>query len=157
MAALRSALVLALVVLAASVWPAEAQPVAVVAHRDVPASNLSLRQLRSIFMGTKSRWPDGALVQVIVRTPGTREREVMLDRLVRMNEGRFRQYWLGLVARGDASRGQLKTGTSASATWRLLQQLPGSITLMAVPDVPSGAHVVRVDGRKPGEHGYALR
>lgn len=135
---------------------AAAQPVAVVAHPDVPVDDLDFGELRSLFLGDRKEWPNRLPVHLLVRTPGAYERKVMLERVVRMSEPRFRQYWSGRVSRGEVGRGQLKSSPSTATSWRLVRALPGAITLMAAPDVPPGARVVRLDGRKPWERGYPL-
>src|SRR5437899_11589183 len=59
---------------------AQTGDVAVVVNPENPASNL-IPELRKLFAGEKRSWAGGLSVKLIVRAPGTHEREVLLKLL----------------------------------------------------------------------------
>ena len=54
---------------------AQTGDVAVVVNPENPASNLTIPELRKLFAGEKRSWAGGLSVKLIVRGPGTHERE----------------------------------------------------------------------------------
>lgn len=134
----------------------EAQPVAVVVHPDVRASDVSFAELRRIFRGDQQFWGGRQRVALVVRAGNARERRVLLDRVYGMSERRFRQYWVGKVFRSEVASGP-RVATSAAMSLSLVRALPGAIALVAASEVPAGTRVLRIDGRLPGDRGYALQ
>ena len=85
-----------------------------------------------------------------------REREVVLKKIYRMNEGQFRQYWIAKVFRADTVSGPKIVYSNAMAT-QLVAAIPGSVAFVAASQVPAGAKVLKIDGLLPGQDEYALR
>ena len=81
---------------------AQTGDVAVVVNPENPASNLTIPELRKLFAGEKRSWAGGLSVQLIVRAPGTHEREVLL-KLLGVSESEYKQYWASRVMRGELS------------------------------------------------------
>lgn len=151
------ALGLLLALLAGAVGAAAAaQPVAVVVHPDVPADDLSFAELRRLFRGDQQFWGGSQRVALVVRSGDVHERRVLLEEVYAMSERRFRQYWVGKVFRSEVASGP-RVATSAAMALSLVRSLPGAIALVAAADVPAGARVLRIDGRLPGDRGYALQ
>ena len=139
--------------------PAAAQTtsdVAIVAHRDVPATDLSLADLRKIFIGDRQYWTPGLRITLLVRAPVARERDVVLKTIYQMTEAQFRQYWIGKVFRAEASSGPKIVYSNEMAT-ELVANIPGSIAFVDAAQAPRNAKVLRITGLLPGERGYPLR
>ena len=81
---------------------AQTGDVAVVVNPQNPASNLTIPELRKLFAGEKRSWAGGLSVKLIVRAPGTHEREVLL-KLLGVSESEYKQYWASRVMRGELS------------------------------------------------------
>jgi ABC-type phosphate transport system substrate-binding protein len=77
----------------------EREGVAIVVHPDVPITELSLDQLRRVFMADQQFWPDGSRITLLVRAPAAYERDVVLNVIYRMTEDEFRKYWVGKMFR----------------------------------------------------------
>src|SRR2546430_16173812 len=80
---------------------AQTGDVAVVVNPQNPASNLTIPELRKLFAGEKRSWAGGLSVKLIVRAPGTHEREVLL-KLLGVSESDYKQFWVSRVLRGEA-------------------------------------------------------
>ena len=157
--ALRGPIALSLLILVmgmASEATAQRGPVAIIAHPGVTADDLSFAQLRNVFLGEQQFWGNGQRITLLVRAPDAYERDLILEEVYEMNERRFRQYWIGKIFRSEVVSGP-KVVYSAEMAHQLAQALPGAITFMRSAEVPAGAHILRIDGKLPGDVGYALQ
>lgn len=134
---------------------AQSGTVAVVVGDRNPTTNLRTSELRKIFAGEKRTWSNGIAIKIFVRGPGTRERDALLD-LLKMTEREYRQYWVAQVFRGEAQSEPIMLPSNGMQREAVLAY-PGAVELVNMEDVKSGMKVVKVDGRVPGEIGYALR
>ena len=139
--------------------PAAAQStsdVAIVVHRDVPAEDLSLADLRKIFVGDRQYWTPGLRVTILARAPVARERDVVLKTIYQMTEAQFRQHWIAKVFRAEAASGPKIVYSNEMAT-ELVANIPGSIAFVDAAQAPKNLKVLRINGLLPGEKGYPLR
>ena len=131
------------------------QDVAVIVNPKNNVDNLSMAELAKIFRGERQYWRTDLPVLLLLRTPGSYEREVALRSIFRMTESQYKQYWISRIMRAEAtappaelySSGMTKEGVSA---------ISGSIACINASDVKPGVKVVRINGRLPGEAGYPL-
>jgi len=130
--------------------------VAVVVQPDTPVSNLSLAEVRKIFLGDRQYWTANTPVVLLIRAPVARERDVVLKIIYQMSESQFKQYWIAKIFRAESVTAP-KVVYSNDMANDLVAALPGAIAFIDSRDVRSGTKVVRVDGRLPGEAGYPLR
>lgn len=150
-----------LALLAGSMPPAAAQSragqgVAIVVHPGVPVNDLTLDQLRRIFMAEQQFWPDGSRITLLVRAPEAYERDVVLNIIYRMSENEFRKYWVGKMFRAEVPAGP-KIVYSSEMAGELVTAVPGAIAFVPAGSVASTARVVRIDGGRPGQPGYPLQ
>jgi ABC-type phosphate transport system substrate-binding protein len=130
--------------------------VAVVVQPDTPVSNLSLAEVRKIFLGDRQYWTANTPVVLLIRAPVARERDVVLKVIYQMSESQFKQYWIAKIFRAESVSAP-KVVYSNDMASELVTALPGAIAFIDSRDVRPGTKVVRVDGRLPGEPGYSLR
>lgn len=130
--------------------------IAVVVQPDTPVSNLSLAEVRKIFLGDRQYWTANTPVVLLIRAPVARERDVVLKVIYQMSESQFKQYWIAKIFRAESVSAP-KVVYSNDMANELVAALPGAIAFVEARDVRSGTKVVRVDGRLPGEAGYPLR
>lgn len=133
--------------------PPEAD-IAVVVNQDNPVEKLSYSDLRKLFAGERRTWPRGVVVRLVVRPPGTRERDALL-RLLQMNEIDYEQYWTAKIYRGEAQFPPVVL-SSVGMTREAIVTYPGAIALIAANDVKPDMKVLKIDSRLPGESGYPL-
>ena len=134
----------------------ESRPVAIVVHPDTDISDLSLDELREIFLADQLYWPDNSRIVLLVRAPAAYERSFVLDRIYRMSEADFRSYWIKKMFRAEISSGP-RVVFSNNMAIGLVTAIPGSIAFMLASDVTPDVKVVRIDGKLPSEDGYPLR
>jgi hypothetical protein len=130
--------------------------IAVVVRRDTPAEDLSLSEMRKLLLGERQFWNFSLRVTLLIRSPGSRERDVVLRVLYQMSDAQFRQYWISKIFRAEAVSGP-RTVYSNELAIDLLNALPGSIAFLEASEVPKGLKIVKIDGKSPGEKGYPLR
>jgi len=141
--------------LAASQAPVS-NAIAIVVHKDLPVDDLSLDDLRSIFLADQQFWPDRTRITLLVRAAQSEERTLILDRIYEMSEAQFRQYWIAKMFRAEVPRGP-KIVLSAGMALDLVVAIPGSISFTRADTVTDSVKVVRVDGLLPGDPGYPLK
>jgi len=131
-------------------------PVAIVVHKDTDIENLSLSELRSIFLANQQFWPDRTRIILLVRAPKSEERDFVLNTIYEMDEAQFRQYWIAKMFRAEVPRGP-KVVFSTGMMLELVIAIPGSISFVGIDEVTDDVKVVKVDGMLPTDAGYPLR
>jgi len=148
---------LATLALAVFVTPAAAQnSVAIVVRPDVPATDLTVRELRALLLGNRQFWNSSLRVTLLAQAPGAHEREVMLKTVYLMSEAQFQQYWIAKVFRADATSGP-RTVYSNDMVAELAISIPGAIGFVDSSQIPPGLKVLKINGLLPGDKGYPLR
>jgi len=131
-------------------------PIAIVVHKDLPIENLSLEELRSIFLADRQFWGNRNRITLLVRAPQSDERTFVLERIYQMSEAQFRQYWIAKMFRAEVPRGP-KIVLSTGMTLDLVVAIPGSISFTRADAVTNDVKVIRVDGLLPSDEGYPLK
>jgi hypothetical protein len=127
-----------------------------VVNAQSPITDLSFAELRKIFMGDQQFWADRSKVTLLVRAPTARERAIVLDKIYKMDEDEFRQYWIGKMFRAEVAGGP-KIVYSTEMALNLIAAIKGSITFVPASAVTSDVKVLRIDGKLPSDAGYALK
>jgi hypothetical protein len=130
--------------------------VAIVVHPDTPVNNLTLAEVRKVFLGERQYWNANIPVVLLIRAPVARERDVVLKTIYQMSESQFKQYWIAKIFRAESATAP-KVVYSNDMANELATAIPGAIAFIDVREVRPGTKVIRVDGRLPGEPGYPLR
>jgi hypothetical protein len=125
--------------------------IAVVVNLRNTTKSISMTELRNIFLGTQQFWKDGTQVVPVVHAPSSRERDVLLRRVVHMSEAQFQQYW------NKKHSGRPMVVVSNGMQMEIVSKEAGGIALVAPRDVRSGVNVLRVDGHLPGSAAYPLK
>jgi len=134
---------------------AQDNDVAVVVNPENAASNLTIAELRKIFAGEKRSWASAVPVKLVVRGPGSHERETLL-KLLDMTESEYKHYWAAQVFRGEAQSEPIVV-PSIGMQREAITLYPGGITLIEAQSVKPGMKVIKVNGQTPGEPGYPLQ
>ena len=133
-----------------------ATPIAIVVHKDMGVDNLSLSELRSVFLADQQFWPDRTRITLLVRAPESDERDFVLNKIYRMSEAEFRQYWIAKMFRAEVPRGP-KIVFSSETALDLVVAIPGSISFIRANEVSGDVKVVRIDGKLPTDPDYPLK
>jgi ABC-type phosphate transport system substrate-binding protein len=135
---------------------ARAEAMAVIVHPSTPIDNLTFAEMRRVFLGERQYWNANLPVVLIVRAPVAPERQVVLDRIYRMTESQFKQYWIARIFRAETVSTP-KVVYSNETINELVLAIPGAISLVRADAIVPGVKVVRIDGALPGEGNYPLR
>lgn len=135
---------------------ADGTAIAIVVHQDTPVDNLSMEELRSIFLADQQFWNDRTRISLLVRAPQSDERDFVLNRIYQMSEAQFRQYWIAKMFRAEIPRGP-KIVFSTDMTLDLVVVIPGSISFIRASEAGNAVKIVRIDGLLPSDDGYPLK
>ena len=130
--------------------------IAIVVHKDTDVDNLSLGELRNIFLANQQFWSNRKRIVLLVRAPKSEERDLVLDTIYQMDEAQYRQYWIAKMFRAEVPRGP-KIVFSTDMMLELVIAIPGSISFVSANEVTDDVRVVRVDGMLPSDPGYPLK
>lgn len=131
------------------------QDVAVIVNPKNTVDNLTMAELAKIFRGERQYWRSNLPVLVLLRSPGSYEREVALRSIFRMTESQYKQYWISRIMRAEATSPPAEL-YSSGMTKEGVSSIPGSIACVSASGVKAGVKVVRINGHLPGEAGYPL-
>ena len=126
--------------------------VAVVVNADTPVTDLSLAEVRKVFLGERQYWNSKLPVVLLIRAPVARERDVVLRVIYQMSEAQFKQYWVAKIFRAEITAPP-KIVYSSDMQYELVSAMPGAIAFVDARNVHTGVKVVRVDGLLPGDKG----
>lgn len=131
-------------------------PVAVIVHEQVPVGDLSLSELRRIFLGERQLWSRELRITLLLPPRGTPERQVLLSKIYqRRNEVQVQHYWINRLFGEEVQAGPKMTGSNEMSA-SLVREIPGAIALVSANRIPQGVKVLSIDGKKPGQAGYPL-
>ena len=131
---------------------------AVVGNPGLPVANLSMHEVRRLFLGQTRYWKGNLPVVLVVPPTGTHERYVLLHDVYRMNEAQYKQYWIGRILRGEAITAP-KTADSRAVAQKLVARLAGCVTVLSTNQTTTSKNIklLKVDGKSPGDKQYPLR
>ena len=132
------------------------QSLAIVVNRANPVDNLSFSELRKIFLGRRSHWPNGRRIAVAMLDYGQPERETVLERIYQMDENAYRNYFLRGVFRGEVFVSP-KTLASSTIVRKFIFNAPGGIGYLRANDLDDTVKVLRIDGHLPLDKDYILQ
>ena len=130
------------------------ESLAIIVHKSNPVSNLSLDELRRVFMSEQGYWPQRSRVAVVMREQGQPERSAVLRSVFRMTEREYARFVLQAEFT-EKSFGP-KVVSSSMGMLRFVHYVTGGIGYVRAGDVDDSVKVLRIDGAAPGEPGYKL-
>lgn len=131
-------------------------PIAVIVHEQVPVDDLSLAELRQIFLGERQSWSRELSITLLLPPRGTPERKVLLAKIYQQrSEVQVQHYWINRLFGDEVQTGPKITGSNEMSA-SLVRVIPGAIALVPANRIPQGVKVLRIDGKKPGQAGYPL-
>jgi ABC-type phosphate transport system substrate-binding protein len=141
---------------AAGIQPPDGEALAIIVHRSNPVNNLTMRELRRIFMLDTQTWPSGRKITVVLREPGQPERAAAIRVICGMSEADYDRHVLFQTFRGQIGRGP-RSIRSAAAMLRFVFNAPGAIGYVRANETDDSTKVLRVDGALPSDPEYPLR
>ena len=135
--------------------PANDQNLAIIVNQTNPVDNFSLAELRKIFLGERSHWPNGRRITLVMMDPAQPERKVILREVYGMNEKDLSQHFIQGVFTGAVFVSP-KTLATPSDVLKFVFNVPGAIGYLRASDVDTSVKVLRVDGHLPDDKDYRL-
>lgn len=135
--------------------PAAEPSVAIVVNQSNPVENLPMPELRKIFLGERSHWPNGRRITLVMMDPAQPERKAILREIYGMNEKDLNQHFVQGVFTGAISASP-KTMATPSEVLKFVFNVPGAIGYLRAEEVDRSVKIVRVDGRLPEDKEYTL-
>jgi ABC-type phosphate transport system substrate-binding protein len=129
---------------------------AIVVNRQNPTSNLSLAQLRTLFLGERKWWSKRHRVVLSAMQRGTPERASVLRIVYKMDERDLNNYFLYQVFKGEGPFAPVILRTPADVR-KFVGTTPGAVGYLRASDVDDSVKVVRVNGLLPDDDGYPMR
>lgn len=130
--------------------------IAIIVHPDVGQESISTQDLEQILVGNKRFWDGGKSITILIQAPVSRERDIVIGKLMKMSESQYRQFWISKVFRTEVASGP-KVVLSNEMAASLIGRIPGAMAFARDDEIPKGVKVLKVDGLYPGEDGYPLQ
>jgi ABC-type phosphate transport system substrate-binding protein len=134
----------------------DSRNLAIIVNTANPVDNLSMAELRKVFLGERSHWPNGRRITLVMMDTGQPERTTLLREVCQMNESDFNKHFLHGLFTGEVFVSP-KTLSSPVGVRKFVFNVPGAIGYVRVSDVDSTVKVLRVDGLRPEDKDYGLR
>jgi phosphate transport system substrate-binding protein len=132
------------------------EDLAIVVNRSNAVSDVTLWQLRDIFLGEKKWWSCKRRVVPVAMARGAEERQVMQRVVYGMNDADLDKYFFFKFYGGELMTSRA-TAASAKDVRTFVANKPGAIGYVRMSDLDNSLKVVRVNGLLPGDDGYPLR
>jgi ABC-type phosphate transport system substrate-binding protein len=124
-----------------------------------PVDNLTISDLKKLFLGDRSRWETGKAVAPVMVVAGAPERTAFLKIVCGMNDADFGKYFLQAAFTGKSATPPKEVG-SASSVKSFVAASPGAIGFVKASDfspADSNVKAVKVDAMAASDTGYKLK
>ena len=149
-----------LVALGAAIPEAAGQPFAVMVHRSNPVYSLSWNDLRAIFSGGATRWPNQEKAVLAHREPGSPSNRFLMDRLLKTSWQDYKRSLQSLEFMGQEPA-VFRVLNSDALACKFVFNVPGAVAVIeaasaAAPECRE-LRILKIDGYSPGQEGYRLK
>jgi ABC-type phosphate transport system substrate-binding protein len=140
---------------------AAGDPIVVIVNGSNPVDNLSVSDLKKLFLSDRSKWDTGKSVAPVMLTAGAPERTAFLKIVCGMSESDFSKHFLQAAFTGKSATPP-KEVTSTQSVKANVTGSPGAIGFLKAGDFhgdgsDGGVKSVKVDGMTASDAGYKLR
>ena len=129
---------------------------AVIVNQSNPIEDLSLKELKAVFLGERSHWPNGRRITLVMMDPGVAERKAVLRDVCHMSETEFSRHFLQGLFTGEVFVSP-KTLSTPVGVRKFVFNVPGAIGYVKASDLDSTVKVIHVNGRGIDDPEYPLR
>ncbi|MGI9077408.1 MAG: hypothetical protein ACR2G6_08770 [Gemmatimonadaceae bacterium] len=131
---------------------------AVVANASVPVSEMTIDDLRNVFLFRKKFWSGGKRVVLLLPASGLDARSFILADIYRLNDAGLKRLILERLFQGEIDAAPRAVDSYQDAL-SFLAATRGMLSIVRADAVPPGqtaVKVIRINGKLPGEAGYPL-
>jgi ABC-type phosphate transport system substrate-binding protein len=132
------------------------EALAIIVNQSNPMDNCSFEELRKIFLGEKSHWPNGRRIAIVMLDPQQPERKLVLREIYGMTEKNLNNHFIQGVFTGSVLASP-KTLASTAEVRKFVFNVPGAIGYVRNTDLDSSVKALRIDGRLPDDKEYRLK
>jgi ABC-type phosphate transport system substrate-binding protein len=129
--------------------------VAIVVNKANKADSISAKELKQIFAGEKTRWPDGGKIQTLAPSAAAPEHKTAVRFLFGMTEPDYQKYCIHAAFVGEPQKVPRDSGEPAKVM-ALVSVIPGAVGFVRAGLVTPAVKVLKVDGMGPGDPGYPI-
>jgi ABC-type phosphate transport system substrate-binding protein len=129
---------------------------AIIVNTANPVDDLSLSELRKVFLGERGHWPNGRRITLVMMEAGQPERKALIREVCQMKEDDFSRHFLHGVFTGELFVSP-KTLASPMGVRKFVFNVPGAIGYVRASDLDASVKAIRVDGHLPTDREYSLR
>ena len=134
---------------------ADPDALAIIVHQSNPTSDLTLSELRRIFMLEKQAWSHGRRITLVLRAHGQPDRDEPIRLICGLSPVDYDRHVLFQTFRGSVGQGP-RSIESAYAMQRFVFNAPGAIGYVWADEWDRSTKILRIDGALPGDPKYAL-
>lgn len=129
-------------------------PLALVVAKNSPVSEMSLHEVKRLYLGDAISGPNGKKLIPLTQAPASPDRGGFERVVLGMSPDAIARYWIDRKIRGQS--GPPKAVGSVDALQRLVGNVEGTVGYVRLDQVRADVKVLRVDGKSPGDIGYRL-
>lgn len=130
-----------------------AEPIAVVVNPTNPISDIAVEDVRHLYLGVRTAFPNGQPVLLFEATPIARR---FYAAALGMDLAEIKRYWIGMVFAGDPAVPPLPVKTLGEVKRRVARH-PGAVSFLPAAFADRSVKVLRIHGALPSDHDYPLR
>ena len=139
-------LVLSFLVMMAVTQAYSQESLSVIANQEGAPTELSFKELKSVFLGEKQRWDAGNKVMIALMKTNTKLGLTVCSKVYGMKPDQMNKYWLALVFQGKVSAPYYFN--SSTDLQNFVAQNPGAVGILDESVNNSEIKTVSVDGKK---------
>lgn len=130
-------------------------PLAIVVAKNSPLTNISLYELKHLYLGEFIAGPEGKRLIPLNHPSQSRERIAFDATVLGMTPDQGAAYWIDRRIRGQS--GSPRAVDSPELIQRIVSRLDGAVAYVRVDAVRPEMRILRVDGKLPTDADYHLR
>jgi hypothetical protein len=135
-------------------YAGQANAFAVVVAKGSPIDDLSIHDLKHLYMGDLINGPGGKRLVPLALPTNSADRMAFDKAVLGMSAEQAARFWVDRKIRGQS--GAPKSLDSADLVQRVVSKLDGGIGYVPIGQVTKDVKIVRVDGKAPGDGGYRV-
>jgi phosphate transport system substrate-binding protein len=129
---------------------------AIIVNQANTINDISLKELRTVFLGERSHWPNGRRITLVMMDTGLAERKAVLRDICHMSETEFSRHFLQGLFTGEVFVSP-KTLSTPTGVRKFVFNVPGAIGYVRASDVDETVKAIRVNGHGLDDPEYPLR
>jgi hypothetical protein len=120
-----------------------------------PITDMPLAIVEKLLKADLRSTPDGGKCTLILPKDGSKELDVLLDKVYKTDANGFKKFWVNQVFQNIIS--SIPRSASSRVTVKIITDDPTGIGVVNAKDVLPGVKIINVDGKGPDAPDYFLR